>query len=369
MLTACSDKPKNPPLDAPIAITTFKVEPTTIPAVFEYVGVAQSSHPVEIRARVEGYLEQIGYEEGQLVHKGDLLFQLDARPFVAALDNAKGLLARYQAELWNAKQAVARYKPLYEKKAASKRDLDNAIASELSAIANVDSAKAQVVEAELNLSYTTIQSPITGLASKSNFREGALILPAGSSGLLTTVSVVDPIWVYFNVSEGDILKYRDEETKHQLQLPKDMNFDVKLTLSDGSTFASTGKVNFSDPSLQQNTGTLLVRAQFANKELLVRPGQFVRTNVLGAIRPDAFFVPQKSIQQGQKSMYVYVVNSEGRAEMREVTPGDWFGSDYWIIHSGLKAGDRVVVDGVNKVQPNARVTVTKETIYQPSKEK
>lgn len=359
-LSSCKSSPS--PQEPKIEVTAFKVEPKTIPATFEYVGVAQSSHPVEIRARVEGYLEKIGYKEGELVHENDLLFKLDPRPFIAAVDNAKGLLDRYKAELWNAKQAVARYKPLYEQKAASKRDLDNAIAAELAAQANVNSAQAQLVEAKLNLSYTTIRSPITGLASKSNFREGALIMPAGPSGLLTTISVVDPIWVYFNVSEGDILKYQDEITKKLLEFPKDLNFDVQLILSDGSTFSSTGKVNFADPSFQQSTGTLLIRAEFDNPHLDVRPGQFVRAEVLGATRPNAIFVPQQSVQQGQKGMYVYLVDKDGRAKMQEVSLGDWF-KNYWIILSGLNPGDQIIVDGVNKIQPGAKISIKKELRY------
>jgi len=354
-ITACKELPKLPEPPDKAEVTAFTVTPQTIPAVFEYVGVAQSSHPVEIRARVEGYLDKIAYKEGDIVRKGQLLFQIDQRPFVAALDNSKGLLARYEAELWDAKQAVERFKPLYEKKAASKRDLDNATAKELASQANVDSAKAQVREAELNLSYTVIRSPIYGVSSKSNFREGALITP-GPNGLLTTVYVIDPIWAYFNVSDSDLLKYRDEIANGQLQFPKDMNFDVELVLSDGTTFESKGKVNFADPSLQQTTGTMLVRAEFANSENLIKPGQFVRAKVLGAIRPNAILIPQKAVLQGQKGMFVYVINQQGKAEMRAIVPGDWY-QDYWIIKSGLKPNEEVVLDGVNKVQNGMTVEV------------
>lgn len=187
-------------------------------------------------------------------------------------------------------------------------------------------------------------------------------MPAGPSGLLTTISVVDPIWVYFNVSEGDILKYQDEITKKLLEFPKDLNFDVQLILSDGSTFSSTGKVNFADPSFQQSTGTLLIRAEFDNPHLDVRPGQFVRAEVLGATRPNAIFVPQQSVQQGQKGMYVYLVDKDGRAKMQEVSLGDWF-KNYWIILSGLNPGDQIIVDGVNKIQPGAKISIKKELRY------
>ncbi len=355
LAVSCQDQKHEQSPPQTVEVTVFETNANTIPAIFEYVGVVQSSHPVEIRARVEGYLDKIAYTEGELVRRGQLLFQIDPRPFVAALDNAKGLLARYEAELWDAQQAVARFKPLYEKKAASKRDLDSATAQLLASEANVDSAKAQVREAELNLSYTVIRSPINGVSSKSNFREGALITP-GSNGLLTTLYVIDPIWAYFNISEGDLLKYREEVAKGQLIFPKDLRFDVELVLSDGSLFSSRGKVNFADPSLQQTTGTMLVRAEFANPDNQLRPGQFVRAKVLGAIRPNAILIPQKAVLQGQTGMYIYTVNQDNKAERKVVVPGDWYKS-YWIIKSGLQAGERVVVDGVNKVQNNTQLKI------------
>ncbi|KAF3363018.1 Efflux pump periplasmic linker BepF [Chlamydiales bacterium STE3] len=364
--SAC-EKNKEHPRPSAVEVTTFKVQEETIPAVFEYVGVVQSSHPVEIRARVEGYLDKIAYQEGDIVKKGQLLFQIDSRPFIAALDNAKGQLARNEAELWEAQRAVERFRPLYEKKAASKRDLDNATAQLLASEANVASAKAQIREAELNLSYTVIRSPINGASNKSNYREGALITP-GANGLLTTLYVIDPIWAYFNVSEGDLLKYREEVLKEQLKYPSDMNFDVQLILSDGSTFESKGKVNFADPSLQQTTGTMLVRAEFINPDNQLKPGQFVRAKVLGAIRPHAIVIPQKAVLQGQDGMYVYVVNPEGKAERRAIVPGDWY-KTYWIIKAGLKADEQVIVDGINKVQNGVALTIKKAEVFHEDSEK
>lgn len=354
-LSACGKK-KTLPQRPPPEVDIVTVEPETVPAVYEYVGVAQSSHLVEIRSRVEGYLEEIAYEEGALVKRNDLLFTLDLRPFEAALDNAKGVLAQQEAALWNAKRTTERLKPLYEQNAASQRDLDNAIAQELAAEAAVVSAKAKVREAQLNLDYAIIKSPIDGLSSQSSFREGALITPAGSSNLLTTVSVVDPIWVNFTVSDSDILKGREEIDKGQLKYPKDMNFEVEVVLSDGSLFPQKGTVDFADFSLNQSTGTMMVRAVFANPNLLLRPGQFVRVRVLGAIRPDALLVPQKAVMQGKNGMFVYVVDKDNKIELRGVSPGDWYKKD-WVIKSGLNAGDRVVVEGVNKIRAGQVVTI------------
>ncbi|MDR3624184.1 MAG: efflux RND transporter periplasmic adaptor subunit [Chlamydiales bacterium] len=352
---------------SPTSVTAFEVQPATIPAVFNYVGFAESTHLVEIRARVEGYLDKIAYTEGSFVENGQLLFQLDPKPFIAALDNAKGLLAKAKAILWNANTTVNRLKPLFAQDAISKRDLDNAIASQLAAQAEVDSANAQVVEAELKLGYTTIATPVTGLSGKSHFREGALITLGPDSSMLTTVSVIDPIWIYFSVSETDILTTRMQASKGIIKLPKDNNFDVRLILGNDFVYPELGKVDFTSPTLNQSTGTLEARAVFANPLAILKPGQFVKVQVLGTVRPDAIIIPQQAVQQGQKGMYVYIIDKDNKAEMVEIDPGEWF-ENYWIIKSGLKPGDLVVSDGVNKVYPGLPVTITKQIKYIPQEE-
>lgn len=351
---SCERKKEPPPAQRAVPVSTVIIETKTIPADFEYVGVAESSHLVEIRARVEGYLDEIAYKEGHLVKKDDLLFQLDPRPFQASLDTARADLERSKAVLWDASRSVERLKPLYQKNAASQRDLDNAISQELSAKAEVEANKAKVVQAELNLSFTTIRSPIVGLSNRSIYREGTLITP-GANGLMTTIAVVDPIWVNFNVSSGDILRNRDEIKRGLLQYPKDLNFTVEAILADGQKFPYIGTVDFADPVLQQSTGTMLVRAIFKNPDALLRPGQFVRAKAMGAIRPNAILVPQQAVQQGKKGMYVYIVK-EGKAELRPIQAGGWYQND-WVVYSGLKVGEEVIVDGANKVLPNAPVII------------
>lgn len=355
-LAGCKSKPKQA-VQKPIDVTVVEVQPRTIPADFEYVGFAESSHPVEIRARVEGYLDSISYIEGSEVKVGDLLFQIDPRPFQTVVAQREAELKQQEAVLWNATRTRERLDPLYQQKAASLRDLDNAIAQELEAMAAVDAAKANLAKAQLNLSYTTITSPINGMASKAKFREGSLISP-GPDSLLTLVSVIDPIWVYFSVSSSDLLKAQKEITQGRLQYPEDMNFTVELLLADGVTFPASGKVSFAAPTLNQNTGTMNVRAVFPNPESTLKPGQFVRARVLGAVYPNALAVPQKALLQGRNSMYVYVVDSHNQARVQDVDPGDWAGDD-WVINSGLKPGDRVIVDGVNKVQPEWPLNITK----------
>jgi membrane fusion protein (multidrug efflux system) len=272
------------------------------------------------------------------------------------------MLSQQEALLWNAKTTTGRLEPLYKQNAISKRDLDNAIASQLSSEAQVQSAKANVVTAELNLGYTTIRSPVTGLAGRSRFREGALITIGADSSKLTTVSVYDPIWVYFSVSDLDLLHAKEEEAKKQLQLPKNMDFTVELVLADGSVYPEKGKVDFTAPILNQNTGTMEVRAVFANPGADIKPGQFVKVRVSGAIRPNVIVVPQTAVMQGKSGMFVYIVGSDNKAKLTQIDAGEWFGT-YWIITEGLMPGDQVVISGINKIQPGSDLIVTQKTTF------
>ena len=355
VVTACQPK-KGLPSKPPVAVTTFIVQPQTIPVTFEFVGVAKSSHPVEIRARVEGYLWSIDYREGSAVKKDQQLFQLDPRTYEASVAEAVGSLAREEAILWRAKRSLERIQPLFVKNAVSQRDLDDATASLLSAEANVIVAKANLVQAELNLSYTKVTSPIDGLTGRAIYKEGTLITP-NVNGLLTEVSVVDPIWVLFSVSDDQLLQGQGEEQRKELVLPSQQEYTVRLQLSDGRMFPEIGKVNFSSPTLDPATGSLIVRATFANPQKLVLPGQFVKAFVAGATRPHAIFVPQESVFQGQNGMYVFVVDKNGKASMRTVEVGEWY-EKYWIIKKVLLPGETVIVEGTNKVVEGSVVHVT-----------
>lgn len=364
-LALCSCQKSAAPQRGPVPVTAIKVVPATIPCNFEYVAVAESSHIVELRARVEGYLEKIAYEEGGLVHAGDLMFVLDQRPFIAQLDMAKGELAKEKAVLWNAQQSKNRMVPLYEANAVSQKDLDDAIAQELAADANVMTAQANVEKAALNLGFASLESPVTGMAGRSIFREGALISP-GPNSLLTNIYVIDPIWVNFSVASGDILRAKAELLKGTLIFPPDSNFQIEIIMPDGSVLEAKGRVSFADPALQQSTGTMLVRSVLDNPDGWLRPGQFVRARVVGAIRPNAIFVPKTAVLQGQKGQFVYVINDKNEAEVRPIVPGDWY-EDYWIITEGIKAGDVVIVQGVNKVQNKTPVEITTWVTTQESK--
>lgn len=338
-----------------VKVVPYTVEPRTIPLTFEFVGVCQSSHLVEVRSRVEGYLDKVAYTEGAPVKEGDLLFEIDARLFEAKLDEEKANLEKEKAILWSAQRAVDRYKPLFEQRAASRKDLDDATAQLLAQQAQVSFYEARLHEAELNLSYTSIHSPISGLTTNSRYQEGTLISP-GANDLLTTVSVIDPIWVVVNVSDYYFLKSSEEIAAGILEVPKDFHFDVKLILSNGNEYPYSGEVSFISPVLNSSTGTLSARAIFKNPEYLLKPGQFVKAIASGAKRLHAITVPKSAIVQGEGGRFVYVIKEGNRVEKRAVVTDTWYGDD-WIITSGLKAGDVVVQEGVNKVKEGMVVEV------------
>lgn len=355
LLSAChSEKPQQ--AMPPTNVTDYVVELKSIPAVFDFVGFAQSTHPVDIRAKVEGYLQKISYIEGSQVHTGDIMFEIDPEQFQAKVQEAKGEVDRQEALLVNAILTVNRLTPLYEQKAASKKDLDNATANKLAIEAALATAKAQLDFAIINLGYTKIIAPIDGQASKAHFREGDLVNPASNS-LLTTVSAMDPIWVYFPISDNDILGALKEATQKSMTLPKETEYTVEVIFSDGSIYPYRGKVDYSSPSYDQATGTLQVRAVFPNPESNLRPGQFVRVKVYGAERPDAIVVPLRALMQKKNGMFVYLIDKDNKVVAQDVSTGPWVG-DYQVITNGLKQGDRVVVDGINKIRPGMTVNIT-----------
>lgn len=346
LLLGCSEKAAPPKATAP-EVTAITVVQKDAPVAFEFVAQTQSSREVEIRARVEGFLDKRLYTEGQLVRAGQTLFQMDRKPFEAALLSAKGQLEQQQARLSVAKQNLARVRPLAEQNAVSKKDLDDAIGNEQQARAAVLAAEGEVRTAQLNLGYTTISSPLTGVSSYARKQEGSYVTP-GESGFLTYVSQVDPMWINFSMSENELLKYRTETSNETLRFPANDEFDVEVVLADGTVFPNYGRINFIDPSFSKETGTFLVRTVVANPEGKLRPGQFVRARVLGATRPKAILIPQRAVLQGAKSHYVWVIDKDGKARERAVEVGEWHGDD-WFITKGLLAGERVVVDGAMRV--------------------
>jgi membrane fusion protein (multidrug efflux system) len=333
----------------PPEVTVMTVTPKTIPYSPTFVAQTESSRQVDIVARVSGFLDKIAYQEGDLVKEGQILFQVDPKPFQAQLAAAQAALAQQEARLYTARQNLARVKPLAAQNALSQKDLDDSVGQEQAAAAAVDAAKAQVIEAELNLGYTTIRSPVTGLASRSLQREGAYLNAQAQTAYLTYVAALHPIWVNFSVSQNQMAKNREMVKTGQLISPKNDDYDVEIVLPGGKPFEAKGKINFAAPSFSQDTGSFLVRASLPNPKGELRPGMFVTVVLSGAVRPDAIVIPQLAVQQGSNGHLVYVVKQDGTAEVRPVVVGDYEGEKDIVISNGLQAGDRVVVDGVLKV--------------------
>jgi membrane fusion protein (multidrug efflux system) len=249
-------------------------------------------------------------------------------------------------------------KPLAARKALSQRELDDATGQFLAASAAVETAKANVEQARLNLGYTTITTPVSGLSSFAKVQDGQYLSGSGESSVLTYVQQTDPIWINFSISENDMLKYRTEQAAGLLHLPGADNYEVEVVLADGSVFPKRGRITFANADFNAQTGTFLLRATIPNPGAALRPGQFVRVRLLGAVRPNAILVPQEAVLQGAKGHFVVVVDKDNNAEIRGVEVGPWYGNE-WFITRGLAPGDTVVVDGMVKLSPGAPVKIVK----------
>jgi len=356
MLGACG-KPAPPPQRPAPMVSVITIKPQTIPYVPTFVAQTESSQLVDIVARVSGFLDKIAYEEGDLVKNGQILFQLDPKPFRAQLDAAQGELLAQQARHKTADANLKRIKPLAEQNALPQSDLDRAQGEFDASKAAVFSAQAKVTEAELNLGYTTIRSPVTGLASRSLQRQGAYINALSPESKLTYVAAIEPMWVTFSVSQNQMANYRNLTAKKQLIAPEKQNYEVEIVMPDGSVYPERGKITFAAPSFSQDTGSFQLRAVLPNPKHILRPGMFVTARVHGTVRPDAIVVPQLAVQQGSNGHLVYVVKEDGTAEVRPVVVGDYYGEKDIVIVTGLHGGDRVIVEGVLKVVPGQPVQI------------
>jgi membrane fusion protein (multidrug efflux system) len=356
LAAGCSKEAAPPPRPVP-QVSVITVKGQTIPYSPSFVAQTESSRQVNIVARVSGFLDRIAYTEGQTVKQGQLLFQIDPKPFEAQLDAAKGELQAQQARLATATANLARVKPLAQQNALSQADLDRAQGDFDSASAAVVSAKAKVKEAELNLGYTRIESPVSGASSRALQRQGAYINAVGDSANLTYVAVIDPIWVTFSISQNQLAGFREAKQKGQIVEPASNNYEIELVLPDGTRYPYRGKINFLEPSFSQDTGSFLVRGVIPNPKLDLRPGMFVTAHVLGAMRPNAIVVPQLAVQQGSNGHLVYVVKDDGTAEVRPVVVGDYVGDKDIVVLTGLREGDRLVVEGALRTVPGQPVRV------------
>ena len=362
VLAGCGKPPPAPP-PAPLEVTTLTVEARDVPVTAEYIAQTQSSQAVNIQARVSGFLDKRVYTEGAVVKAGQVLFRMDQKPFQAQVDAAAAAMQRNQAALDVASANLKRTEPLVQQNALSQKDLDDAKGQYEQAGAAVAQSKAQLDSAKLDLSYTVITSPVDGVTSYSAVAEGSYVNAQNSQ--LTTVSVLSPMWVNFSLSENEIQRVEGDIRKGRLRLPPDLKLTVEIEQGDGTVFPYTGMITFADPSYNAQTGTFLIRATVDNPKGTLRPNQYVRARLKGAVRPNAILVPQRAVQQGGRGHFVWIVGKDGKAEQRPVVVGDWL-HDSWFITEGLQAGDRVVVDGAQRLSQGASVTVMAQAAAAPA---
>ena len=321
-----------------------------VPVYGEWVGTLDGFINAQIRAKVQGYLQTKPYQEGTLVKEGDVLFQLDPRQYKAALDQAKADVAQNQAILVRSQQNVARYRPLVANGAVSKKELDDAIQTMEANRANVDAAKAALENAQFNLEWTTVRSPITGIAGIAQAQIGDLIAP---STLMTTVSQVDPIKVYIPISEQEYLRFSARNGSATEGTNPDKR-PLQLILADGTLYEHPGKVSAINREVAVETGSLQVQAVFPNPDNKLRPGGYARIRAVTDLRANAVVVPQRAVQEVQGKHQLAVVGKDDTIEIRPVKVGPKSGGD-WVIESGIEPGERVVVEGVQKVRPGVKV--------------
>lgn len=353
VMGAC-DRKKEPVVTPSPVVEVVTVTPHDVPVSFEFVAQTQSSQQVNIQARVNGFLDRRVYAEGTVVKVGDVLFLMDKKPFQVQVNGAAAALAMKNATQETARLNLARIKPLAARNAVSQKDLDDAQGNYETAAAAVEQAKADLETAKLNLSYCTITSPVTGITGAALQQDGTYLNAQNS--LLATVAVLSPIWVNFSVSENQMKSFRDQIAAGRIRPPKDQNYTIDVVQVDGSLFPHAGRITFADPSYNPQTGTFLVRASVNNPEGTLRPNQYVRVRLQGALRPHAILVPQRAVQQGARGHFVWVVTREGKAANRPVVVGDWHGDD-WFITEGLQGGDQVVVNGALALRPDVTVKI------------
>jgi len=363
MLLGGCDKAQAPQ-PQPSEVTVLSIEPKDTPVSYEFVGSTASSQQVEVRARVNGFLDERLYVEGGLVKQGQVMFRMDSKPFEAQLDAARGALAQQEARLWTARANLKRVAPLAKANAVSKKDLDDAQGQVNAAAAAVEMAKAEVETAELNLGYTTIYAPVTGASSYARIQSGAYV--DQQSEPLTYVAQLDPIWVDFSISEDEMLKFREQKKSGELRAVEGSDLPIELVLADGTVYPETGRIFFADANYSTDTGTFLLRATFGNPDGDLRPGQFVRVRLHGVIRPDAVLVPQQAVLQGAKGFFVWIVDAEGKAQVRSIEVGDWQG-DNWFITKGLSDGDKVITDGIMRLAKGVPVKIVGQGTQQADK--
>ena len=351
-LLACKKESASAPPPQIPEVQVITATPQTIPDSPEFIGQTDSSRPVEIRSQVTGILKARFFTEGRDVKKGDRLYQIDPVPFQAAYLSAKAKVAQAKARLVQAKQNLKRVQPLLAEQAVSQKDVDDAMAEELSAQAALEGANADVVKSKFDLDNTLIVAPIAGRIERSKVFEGRLI--AAQTDLLTTIHQLDPMYVYASAPETFVLKRFRDRAEKRIEGATLYELRGVITFSDGSTYPHEGKLDMLEVGVRTATGTRDFRVTFPNPEKALAPGQFVKLRILGAVRNAVILVPQKAVQQGPSGSVVFVVGEGDKVELRDVQATAWQGNQ-WVVQEGLKGGERVVVDGLQRIGPGVKV--------------
>jgi membrane fusion protein, multidrug efflux system len=352
-VAGCKQKPAATP--PPPIVEVAPVTQADVPIYHEWIGTLDGLVNATIRAQVTGYLLTQDYREGDALKKGDLLFQIDPRPFQAVLDQARGQLAQAEARFGKTELDVKRYAPLVKDRAISQEEYDDAVQADLEAKAAVLAAKAQVEQAQLNLGFTRITSPIDGTASIAKGQIGDLVGPA--TGELTTVSTIDPIKAYYNVTEQAYINFARLYLKENDRQERLKQLEIQLILADGTDYPLAGRIYAPDLQIGPTTGALRLEALFPNPDHTLRPGQFVRVRVKFDTRRGALLVPQRAVSELQGAYQVYLVDAENKIHVQPVSVGERSGS-LWIIDHGLEPGQHVVVEGLQKIRDGTTVNLT-----------
>ena len=338
-----------------VVVEAVKVE--SLPLQFEYPARTAGFREVQVRAQVSGILQERTYQEGSQVKQGQVLFRIDPRPYQAALSRAKGALAQEQARYRQTERDLKRIRELQKKGFASESELDNAISNFEQSKANIEAAKAEVQSKQIDLDYTTVEAPISGITSKETVSEGSLMVAGDpNASLLTQITQLDPIYVNFAAPDREVSNVRSGLQSGALVREGGQEMSVEIKYGDGSSYPLQGKVDFTDSTIDRSTGTVSVRAVVPNPDQALMPGQFVRVVVKGISKPNAITVPERAISQGPNGTFVYVVDQEGLARVRPVSTAHT-AEGRWVVESGIEAGDKVIVEGLPKVRPNAPVKV------------
>lgn len=338
-----------------VVVEEAKVE--TLPLQFEYPARTAGFREVQVRAQVSGILQERTYTEGSAVKQGQVLFRIDARPYQAALARAKGALAQEQARYRQTERDLKRIRELQRKGFASESELDNAVSNFEQSKANIEAAKAEVQSKQIDLDYTTVEAPISGITSKETVSEGSLMVAGDpSASLLTNITQLDPMYVNFAAPDREVSRVRDGLRDGSLVRDGGKPMSVQLMFGDSTTYPLEGQVDFTDSLIDRSTGTVSARAVVPNPNLALMPGQFIRVLVKGISKPNAVTVPERAIAQGANGTFVYVVDGQGMARVRPVTTANT-AKGRWAIESGIAAGDKVIVEGLPKVKPNTPVKV------------